>query len=344
MKHFIVFVVLVFCSLGLFYYNKGEHSKNIDDNKIHVYASSSFVAKWGPGPALKELFEKQNIFKVEFVESPDMAMTIQKISFENDMALADVILGIDQFDMSRLANKIKWKEVNRTQNVKFAGHISAVSENTNFVPYDWAPLSFVGRKSSAVSITTMKDFLNPDLKGKIALEDPRTSSVGLQFLVWIFENKNGDEAIKYLRSMIQQSHSFSSSWSAAYGLFKNNQTDFVFSYVTSPVYHIVEEKDDQYYSTETAEPLPVQVEFAGIPATCKNCEGAELFVNFLLSDEAQKIIMSKNYMFPVVDKIKEATAFDSIKVYKTLPVKIHDQSKIEKWINTWLELRKNEGN
>lgn len=344
MKHFIAFVVLVFGALAAFYYNHGDQVKNIEDKKIHVYASSSFIAKWGPGPQLKELFEKQNIFKVEFVEISDMAMAIQKINFENDASVADVVLGIDQFDVTRVANKIKWRDIERNSDVKFVESLGPAAAEKTFVPYDWAPMTFVARKSLKTSVSSLKDLLAPELKNKIALQDPRTSSPGLQFLAWVFENKSGDEAIKYLKAMSKQAHSFSPSWSASYGLFKNNQSDLVFSYVTSPVYHLVEDKDDSFLSIETTEPLAVQVEFAGIPQTCKNCEAAEMFVNFMLSPEAQKIIMQKNYMLPVIAHVKEATAFDALKVYKTLPIKFYEQSKLDKWINTWAEIRKNEGN
>ncbi len=343
MRHFIVFVILVFSALTALYYHKEDKVKNIEDKKIHVYASASFIAKWGPAPELKELFEKQIIFKVEFLESTDVGMTLQKISFDNEASNADVVLGLDQFDLARLASRVKWKEIERSPGIKFVNQIEQATTEKTFTPYDWAPMTFVARKDSKHSITSLKDLLNPELKGRIALQDPRTSSPGLQFLVWVFETKPGDEAIKYLKAMMQQAHSYSPSWSAAYGLFKNSQADLVFSYVTSPVYHLIEEKSENYMSIETMEPLPLQVEFAGIPSTCVNCEAAEMFVNFLLSPEAQKVIMNKNYMLPVVAHVKEATAFDAVKVYKTLPLKFYDQGKVEKWINTWSEIRKNEG-
>lgn len=343
MKHFIIFVALIFSLLMSLYYNRGDQAKNIEDKKIHVYASSSFVAKWGPGPQLKEIFERQNIFKVEFIEIPDMAMTIQKISFENENSLADVVLGIDQFDMVRVANKIKWRDIERSTAINFVNNIESVTSEKTFVPYDWAPMSFIVHKNTKNNINSLKDLLNPELQGKIALQDPRTSSPGLQFLVWVFETYTADEAVRYLKKMMKQAHSFSPNWSASYGLFKNNQVDLVFSYVTSPVYHLIEEKDDQYLSIETQEALPMQIEFAGIPSTCKNCEAAEMFVNFLLSPEAQKIIMAKNYMLPAIERVKEATPFDAIKIYKTRPIKFYEQTKIEKWINVWTEIRKNEG-
>jgi thiamine transport system substrate-binding protein len=343
MKHFLFFVFMVFSLLaGLFLY-KEDNVKSIEDKKIHVYASSSFIAKWGPGPALKDLFEKQNLFKVEFVESPDVNVTLQKISMDEG-SNADVVLGLDQYDISRLGGKIKWRDIDRPGNLNYSNEIKLVTNERTFVPYDWAPLTFVMRKDSAVEVASLNDLLKPELKTKIALQDPRTSSPGLQFLVWVFENKNSEDAVKFLKELSPQVHSYAPSWSASYGLFTSGQADLVFSHVTSPVYHQVEEKNTGYLAAEIAEALPVQVEFAGIPASCKNCEAAEMFVAFLLSDEAQRTIMSKNYMLPVNDKVKEGTAFDAVKKYKTLPIKFYDQSRVEKWLNTWAEIRKNEGN
>lgn len=343
MRHFLSFVVIVFIALAVLYYRKDEARSGFDDKKIHVYASSSFVAQWGPGPALKELFEKNSLFKVEFVEISDTSMMIQKIIFENEASLADVVLGFDQFDISRHANKLRWKALDISSSINFVSAVRPLLQTKTFIPYDWAPMTFVARKGLPLEISELAHLLKPELRGKIAFQDPRTSSPGLQFLVWVFETRGPDEALSFLKSVMSQAHSFSPGWSASYGLFKNNQADLVFSYVTSPIYHLVEESDPQYFSIETTEALPVQVEFAAVPATCKNCEAAEMFVNFLLTTEAQKILMSKNYMLPVVDQVKEGTQFDALKVYKTLPVQFYDQSRIEKWINTWVELRKNEG-
>ena len=92
--------------------------------------------------------------------------------------------------------------------------------------------------------------------------------------------------------------------------------------MTSPVYHVIEEKDSSFVSLEFKEEHPLQVEFAGVPENCQNCDAATKFVQFLQSDEAQKIIMNKNYMLPVVDKIKESTAFDAVKIYKSKAFKV----------------------
>ncbi len=347
MRHFLVFLILIFSGLSFFYYNKEDRVKLNDDRVVRVYASASFVSKWGPAPQLKELFEKQGVYKVEFVESPDIAMTLQKISFENQNSLTDVVLGLDQFDISRSALKIRWKSFSKdilsSVTSTLVKENDAIRDQSTFMPYDWAPMAFVTRKELNLPINQLDDLLRPDYKGKIALQDPRTSSPGLQFLAWVYASKSEAEANQFLKAMMKQAHSFSAGWSAAYGLFKNKQAELVFSYVTSPLYHQVEENDSSYVSLEMKEAMPLQVEFAGIPDSCKNCDGAAKFLEFLLTKEAQNVIMTKNYMLPVLDMVKDATVFDSLKVYKTIPVQFYEQEKVEKWINQWIEIRKNEG-
>ena len=212
MRQFIFFIFFVFAVMGGFYLYKEDNVKSTEDKKIHVYASSSFVAKWGPSPELKELFERQNLFKIEFVESSDVNMTLQKIAFENGSSQADVVLGLDQYDVSRLSGKIKWRDIDRSVNPVFPNEIKMVSLEKTFIPYDWAPLSFVTKKDLPIAVNSLKDLLAPELKSKIALQDPRTSSPGLQFLVWIFENKSPEEALHFLKEMNSQVHSYSPSW------------------------------------------------------------------------------------------------------------------------------------
>ncbi len=342
MKQFVIFIGSIFLILTAIYLNTDQTKAAPSSSTIKVYASSSFISKWGPGQTLAELFEKQNGVKVDFIESSDVAMTLQKISFEGKNAIGDVVVGLDQFDISRTAKKIKWVDLKSEKLSDYAVEIKAVSSEKRFLPYDWAPMAFVRRDSSVLSIDSLDDLLKPDLKSKIALQDPRTSSPGLQFLVWIFETKGLLEGKEFLKKINSQVHSYSAGWSTAYGLFKTKQAELVFSYMTSPVYHLVEEKDSAYASLEFKEPHPLQVEFAGVPETCRRCELAVKFVQFLQTPEAQKIIMNKNYMLPITPITKESTPFDAVKIYKTKAFKIYDKNQLDDWIQIWSEIRKNE--
>ena len=77
---------------------------------------------------------------------------------------------------------------------------------------------------------------------------------------------------------------------------------------------------------------------------CKNCELSEKFVNLMLSPEGQKILMEKNYMFPVLKGIRENTAFGKVQNVETLPFEVMPEKEIDRWLKTWTELRRAESN
>ncbi|MBC7752831.1 MAG: thiamine ABC transporter substrate-binding protein [Moraxellaceae bacterium] len=352
MRQFILYMTGIFSILFLLYVYREDSQQLNDQSSIKIYASGSFISSWGPGPELKTLFEKQTGLKVSFIEMSDPGITLQKVSFSAEDATGDIVLGLDQFDIARFTEKVRWKDISHLNTISQSIFISSglnLNELKNsdqfmkFIPYDWSAISFVKRSDSNYQINSLPDLLQPNLKSKIAFEDPRTSSPGLQFLLWVASTQNEDQAIQFLKDLNAHAHSFSPSWSTAYGLFKNKNADVVLSYITSPIYHLVEENDSNYQALEFSEGLPVQVEFMGLLASCKNCEAAQKFISFVQSKDGQRIIMNKNYMLPMDKQITEGTAFDTLRVFKLLDFKVYSKEEINKWLRIWSDIRKNDG-
>ncbi len=62
-------------------------------------------------------------------------------------------------------------------------------------------------------------------------------------------------------------------WSEAYGLFLKGESDLVLSYTTSPAYHIIEEKKDNYAAANFSEGHYLQVEVAARTVASKQPAG-----------------------------------------------------------------------
>lgn len=348
-RHFLGLTIAVFAALFLFYLYRDDQQNLNTSSSLKIYATNSFIGSWGPGPELKDLFEKQTGLKVSFLEMGETSQTLQKLASDGVNSVGDLVLSLDQFDLIRQADKIKWVEFVGERDFELPTAISEWKNQSAFTAYNYAPIAFIARKDFHGELRSLSDILKPEYKGKISLQDPRTSSPGLQLLYWIMRTHSESEAIDFIRQLKLQAHSFSNSWSASYGLFKEKQSDMVLSYVTSPIYHLIEEKDGNYRSFEFSEGHPVQVEFAGIPESCKNCEAAKKFVNFLLTPAAQKIIMNKNYMLPVYRPAQDGTAFDTIKVFRNLMAsgnsksqKIPTKTELQNWLNLWGEISRSE--
>jgi thiamine transport system substrate-binding protein len=305
---FIIFVIVIGLAIAADYYRLKVAEKS-QGKELVVYTYSSFSNAWGPGPQLKENFEKQCACKLRFVDVDDARLLLQRLEFEKDKSRADLILGLDQATLNEAKKLTSWHTISVSP-VKWHPELPLKPEaGAEFIPYDWAPMAFVYRKGEIRPPKSLKDLLDQRFQKTISVIDPRTSTPGFQFLSWIVKTKGIDTAFEYLQGLEPNFFTVSNSWSSAYGLFKKKQAKIVFSYLTSPVYHWIEENDRSYQAVVLDEPYPYQVEYVAIPAAAKNKELATQFVKFVLLKEQQSIIMQKNYMLPVVSGVVDGTEF-----------------------------------
>lgn len=346
MKQFIFFIVAIFAGLFFAVLNKTDSNSGVGAlPQVRVFGYASFTGRWGPGPQLKAEFEKTCNCKVEFIEGSDSGIILQRLKIEGESLGADVVVGLDQFDLAKALSEQTWRNLNVGE-FDVYDIVKPALANSYFVPYDWGALTFVMRKEdSKNSPMNLDGLLAPEFAKTIGLEDPRTSSPGMQFLYWVIRSKGEEEGFKYLSKLMDQVHSFSPTWSAAYGLFTSKQTKMVYSYLTSPLYHEIEEKSKDFVALNFDEPLPIQYEFVGIPEFCRNCELAEKFVNLMLSPQGQKIIMEKNYMFPVIKGVAENSPFGELMNVKSQShLEILSSSEVERLLKRWTDIRRGDFN
>jgi thiamine transport system substrate-binding protein len=347
-KRLVVFAIIIIAvAFALHFYNKSlingkEPISNLPELRIYTY--SSFATTWGPGPLLKKAFEEECNCTVKWLTANDSRTIIQKIELQKNSEPADLILGLDFLDTKiaseRLSikpssvpslNSINWSEVIlKTDNTE--------TSKAGWVPFDWGLLTFNTHKDDTLfsQVKKLDDLLDPKFKSALAIEDPRTSSPGLLFLFWLFTIKGEDQAVDYLKKLAPNVHSYGSSWSTSYGLFTEGQAKAVFSYTTSPVYHLIEEKKSNFMAINFEEPLPMHIEYGGILNSCSQCELADKFLIFLLRPKAQQILMTKNFMYPVITGVAENTPFDTAKDFRGILVKGDN-----KWLELWKSLQRN---
>ena len=346
MRHFILFIAAVFAALFLAVLNKSDSVVGKESTPIlRVFGYSSFTGKFGPGPILKDLFESKCNCVVEFIEGSDSGILLQRLRIEGESLGADVVVGLDQFDLSKALAQQKWKEL-KAPGVQVDPSVQGAMNLSFFLPFDWGPMAINIRKGEGLDqLASLDDLLDPKWKNQIALQDPRTSSPGMQFLYWVLQAKGEEAGFEYIRSMTQQVQSYSPNWSLSYGLFTKKQAKAVLSYQTSPLYHLIEEGQSQYQALQFKEGHPIQIEFMGIPEFCRNCELAEQFVAFMLSPEAQRTIMKKNYMLPVLADVRAGTPFQDLPRFEAVAdFRVIPMETIDQWLKRWSEIRRGESN
>ncbi len=300
---------------------------------LTVYTYDSFAADWGPGPAVKKAFEADCNCELKFVALEDGVSLLNRLRMEGKNSKADVVLGLDN-NLIAAASQTKLFAPSNIDTSALS--IPGGWKNDTFVPFDYGYFAFVYDKNKLKNPPkSLKELVESDQKWKVIYQDPRTSTPGLGLLLWM-QKVYGDKAPEAWAKLASKTVTVTKGWSEAYGLFLKGESDLVLSYTTSPAYHIIEEKKDNYAAADFSEGHYLQVEVAGRLAASKQPELAEKFMKFITQPGFQNAIPTGNWMYPVTD-VKLPEGFSSIKKPQTsLEFTPEEVSELRAgWISAW---------
>lgn len=262
---------------------------------LTVYTYESFVTEWGPGPAIKKSFEAECGCTLNWVGIQDGVALLNRLKIEGTSAKADLVLGLDT-NLVAEAKKTGLFQPSGTDTSDITLPVPWADDV--FVPYDFAHFAVIyNREAVPNPPTSLKELVEGDAKIKIVLQDPRTSTPGLGFLLWM-KSVYGDKAADAWARLKPRILTVTPGWSEAYGLFTKGEAEMVLSYTTSPAYHRIAEKSEKYAAAAFAEGHYLQIEVAGLLKASKNQALARRFLKFMTGPGFQDYIPTNNWMFP----------------------------------------------
>ncbi len=305
---------------------------------LTVYTYESFVAEWGPGPGIKKAFEAECGCTLKWVGIQDGVAILNRLKLEGKQTRADIVLGLDTNLMTEAeATGLLTEHGSALDGVKLP--ISWTDKT--FVPYDYAHFAIVYDRSKVTKPpASLDDLISGDSAQKLVIQDPRTSTPGLGFLLWM-KSVYGDKAADAWARLKPRILTVTPGWSEAYGLFTKGEAAMVLSYTTSPAYHVIAENSDKYAAAAFSEGHYLQIEVAAAVAGSAQLELARKFLAFVTKPGFQDHIPTNNWMFPAGPTTKplpEAFA-KLVKPSKTLlfsPGEVAESRKA--WIDEWLEV------
>ncbi|HCW98628.1 MAG: thiamine ABC transporter substrate binding subunit [Pantoea sp.] len=300
---------------------------------LTVYTYDSFSAEWGPGPAVKKAFEAQCGCELRYVALEDGVSLLNRVRMEGKNSKADVVLGLDN-NLLQAAQQtgLFAKSGVDTRTLALPGGW----QDQTFVPFDYGYFAFVyDKKRLKNPPTSLKELVESPEKWRVIYEDPRTSTPGLGLLLWM-QKVYGDNAPEAWQKLARKTVTVTKGWSEAYGLFLKGEGDLVLSYTTSPAYHLIEEKKENYAAAPFAEGHYLQVEVAAQLASSKQPKLAQQFMQFMLTPAFQNAIPTGNWMYPVI-KSDLPAGFQTLSVPQTAlqysPQEVAQQRA--NWISAW---------
>mgnify|MGYP003337269518 FL=1 len=310
-------------------------SSSLRAEKLTVYTYDSFVSEWGPGPIVEKIFEDKYEIDLQFIAVDSAATLLNKIILEGENTKADLVLGLDM-NLFNAAEKSELFVSHNLKNINNKLTLPLNWESDIFVPYNYGYFAFVyNNKTLKNPPLSMEDLINKT-DARIVIQDPRTSTPGLGLLTWM-KALYGDSAQNKWSQLNKKIIAVTKGWTDAYyNFFMAGEADIVLSYSTSPAAHIMFEENYDISASTFKEGNYISVEFAGILNSSKNKQMANKFLDFMISDDFQKVIPGTNIMYPVTD-VEMPEAFNKLEIPKLLqldPKDINDNK--DAWINEWL--------
>ena len=298
MKHFFKLILFVLIVGGVAGCKKQSEVNAARQNEVVVYAYDSFASEWGAGPALVDLFKERTGLTLTLVSVGDAVQTLSRAEAEKTAPQADVVLGVD----NNLLMRAKNAGIARAYKPKNADEISAnlvLDAQWEFAPFDWSYFALIYNSEFGITPpASLADLTKSEYAKSLILLDPRTSSPGLGFVAWTCA-EYGDGYLDYWKALKPNILTMAPGWSAGYGaLFLQGEAPLVISYTTSPPYHVEYDDTSQYKALIFDAGHPMQVEFAAVLKGAPNQKGAEAFIDFLLSVEAQNVLPRTQWMYP----------------------------------------------
>ena len=263
----------------------------------------SFSSEWGPGPEIELKFEEICSCDVQYIAT-NQAGSLNSNIFKKGK---DILLGVEVNDFNE-------------------------EDSDYWARYDYGYFAFIFNKDKIENPPNSFEKLSSNNDLKIVVQDPRTSPVGLGLLRWM-KKIYPDSFIENFKLINDQIITYTPGWSESYGMFLDNKADLVLSYSTSPFYHHEYENDYKYEALIFEEGHLITEELILVNKDIKNFDLAKSFVDFLLTEDIQKIISSKNIMYPV-DKNAMPEKMSQLKVPNKLEAREFDTEKL---ISEWLK-------
>jgi len=275
---------------------------------------------------------------------------------------ADLLIGLDNIVVQEakkagILEKISTEDLENLSKIR-SDLIENFDPDLYAVPYDFGPIAFI-YDSERINLTelTFEDFYNETMASYLVTEDPTQSTTGVAFLLWeigIYEkllNKDWKEWWYKVKDKII----IAKSWGDAYfNYFLNEEAGrpIVVSYLTSPVYHYLYENTTRY------QPMLVrynnkwyawfQIQGIGIVKDSPMKDVALKFIDWILSNEVQSLVIENDIMLPASEEILNNLPEDILNVMKfnisrikpvnnLIPVsEIYEN--IDGWLREWKEI------
>ena len=326
------FLQILFISIScLFLFSGCGREADDESDKLVVYTYDAFPEALEE--SLKTIFSADTEFSLERFQ--DTGALFNQVMLEKKSPRADIVIGLDNTYLAR-TYKENLFESYKPEGIDLIDATLVIDSAFRLIAFDYGSVALnYDSRLLLEPPETWEELLSPELKGKIILMNPATSSPGRIFLLFTVAEFGEEGYLSFWERLKPNILTVVAGWYEGYGLYTQGEAPIVLSYATSPAYHLHFEKEDRYKNLLIGGKAFMQIEVAGIVKNAPHRENAETAMDHLLSVEFQNLIPLNQFMYPVHPDAVLPEAF--ITAGQPREVLFLDEETIAGKLDGWLE-------
>jgi len=309
---------------------------------VRLLAHDSFVVSESLIAQLKD----ETGITLEILSGTDAGSMVASAVLAAGNPTADVMFGVDNTLLSRALEADVFEPYTSSELESVVPSLRDDTGDGRVTPVDYGDVCIniddtAFAESGVPAPTTLDDLIDPTYKDMLVVQDPGTSSPGLAFLLATIA-RYGDGWTDYWTALRDNGVSVAGSWTDAYyGEFSgggDGTRPLVVSYATSPPAEIVYAEDPKPTSPSTSSMTDGcyrQVEYAGVLAGAANPEGAEIVIDWLLSEPVQADVPLSMFVFPAREGVTLPEVFTDFAATVPDPLQL-PADEVSANLSTWL--------
>ena len=315
------------------------------EEPLTVYTYDSFVS-FGAADVITSAFQEATGRDVRFVATADSRTMLSRLISERDSGgtPADAFVGVEVNDLGTarendVFQRLSEKDVPNLQSVP--DDIRFDPEN-RLIPYEHGFITLVYDSEQidpADVPRTFDELLDERYRDSLIVEDPRTSSPGLSFLLWTIAQRGEDGYIEYWQQLMPNVLTITQGWSQAFGLFTDGEAPMMVSFSTDHTFDVIV-NDSDHIRVRTLDDQAYRTIFGmGVVRGTDQPDLAREFLNVVLSSDVQSQLSETEWMIPASDNARVRNVWWQNVVVPDDPVLLPSErvtENLDDWVDRWV--------
>ena len=339
-------LIMVAAIAGVYELRIREKREGRERADLVIYAYDSFTS-YGLYPATIPGFQERYGLSVEVYTFGDAGTVLARAIAEKNRPVADIIVGVDNALIVRALGHGIFEPYTPANLSVIPDHL-IFDPSHHVIPFDYGNIAVVYNRAyferHNLTVPTSFSLLTaPEYRDLLIVQNPATSSTGMAFLLWtiaVYGHTGNYTYRDYWSDLRSTIYHVTDGWDAAYSAYLLEEAPMVVSYATDPAYSM------HYYNDTTSGAIIMedggyaQIEGMGIVRNARNRRAAELYIEYMLSEDFQREIPLNNWMYPVNRHVELPGVYQHAETTGTnLTIPLDDlRDNYDDWLKGWVNV------